>query len=52
MDSMGDLLAERMSLQFELPDGLNVYEAYKKCPDLVIKNIKYSECTMNDRALK
>ncbi|OXU29520.1 hypothetical protein TSAR_003832 [Trichomalopsis sarcophagae] len=37
MDSMGDLLAERMSLQFEMPDGLNVYEAYQKCPDLVHK---------------
>ena len=35
MDSIGDLLAERMSLQFDIPDGLSAYEAYQKFPNLV-----------------
>lgn len=37
MDSIGDILAERMSLQFEIPDNLNSYEAYQKFPHLVDK---------------
>ncbi|EFN64766.1 Mitogen-activated protein kinase kinase kinase 7-interacting protein 1 [Camponotus floridanus] len=37
LESIGDLLAERASLQFDLPDGLNSYETYQKFPDLVNK---------------
>ncbi|XP_015585361.1 TGF-beta-activated kinase 1 and MAP3K7-binding protein 1 [Cephus cinctus] len=37
LDSIGDLLAERTSLQFDIPDGLNSYEAYQKFPHLVNK---------------
>ncbi|XP_043275797.1 TGF-beta-activated kinase 1 and MAP3K7-binding protein 1-like [Venturia canescens] len=37
LDSIGDLLAERASLQFDIPDELNSYEAYQKFPDLVDK---------------
>ncbi|KYM87348.1 TGF-beta-activated kinase 1 and MAP3K7-binding protein 1 [Atta colombica] len=36
-DSIGDLLAERASLQFDIPDGLTPYETYQKFPDLVDK---------------
>ncbi|XP_011505177.1 PREDICTED: TGF-beta-activated kinase 1 and MAP3K7-binding protein 1-like isoform X2 [Ceratosolen solmsi marchali] len=36
-DSIGDLLAERTSLQCDIPDGLNSYEAYQKFPDVVNK---------------
>jgi len=39
-DSIGDLLAERASLQFDIPDGLTPYETYQKFPDLVSHNIK------------
>ena len=35
LDSIGDLLAERASLQFDIPDGLNSYESYQKFPHLV-----------------
>lgn len=35
LESIGDLLAERASLQFDIPDGLNSYETYQKFPDLV-----------------
>lgn len=35
LDSIGDLLAERASLQFDIPDGLNSYETYQKFPHLV-----------------
>ncbi|KAF3423294.1 hypothetical protein E2986_07969 [Frieseomelitta varia] len=35
LDSIGDLLAERTSLQFDIPDGLNSYETYQKFPHLV-----------------
>ncbi|XP_014485131.1 PREDICTED: TGF-beta-activated kinase 1 and MAP3K7-binding protein 1-like [Dinoponera quadriceps] len=37
LESIGDLLAERTSLQFDIPDGLNSYETYQKFPDLVDK---------------
>ncbi|EFN82775.1 TGF-beta-activated kinase 1 and MAP3K7-binding protein 1 [Harpegnathos saltator] len=37
LESIGDLLAERASLQFDIPDGLNSYETYQKFPDLVDK---------------
>ena len=37
LDSIGDLLAERASLQFDIPDGLNSYETYQKFPHLVDK---------------
>ncbi|KAK0082632.1 hypothetical protein PV325_010080 [Microctonus aethiopoides] len=37
LDSIGDLLAERTSLQFDIPDGLNSYETYQKFPDAVDK---------------
>lgn len=37
LDSIGDLLAERTSLQFDIPDGLNSYETYQKFPHLVDK---------------
>ncbi|XP_066582091.1 TGF-beta-activated kinase 1 and MAP3K7-binding protein 1-like [Prorops nasuta] len=37
LDSIGDLLAERTSLQCDIPDGLNSYEAYQKFPHLVSK---------------
>ncbi|XP_032675271.1 TGF-beta-activated kinase 1 and MAP3K7-binding protein 1-like [Odontomachus brunneus] len=37
MESIGDLLAERASLQFDIPDGLNSYETYQKFPELVDK---------------
>ncbi|CAG5076916.1 Similar to Tab1: TGF-beta-activated kinase 1 and MAP3K7-binding protein 1 (Mus musculus) [Cotesia congregata] len=36
-DSIGDLLAERTSLKFDIPEELNSYEAYQKFPDLVNK---------------
>lgn len=35
LDSIGDLLAERASMQFDIPDGLNSYETYQKFPHLV-----------------
>lgn len=35
LESIGDSLAERASLQFDIPDGLNSYETYQKFPDLV-----------------
>lgn len=37
LESIGDLLAERASLQFDIPDGLTPYETYQKYPDLVDK---------------
>ncbi|XP_015513997.1 TGF-beta-activated kinase 1 and MAP3K7-binding protein 1 [Neodiprion pinetum] len=37
LDSIGDILAERASLQFDIPDGLNSYETYQKFPYLVDK---------------
>ncbi|XP_012280880.1 TGF-beta-activated kinase 1 and MAP3K7-binding protein 1 [Orussus abietinus] len=37
LDSIGDLLAERASLQFDIPAGLNSYETYQKFPQLVDK---------------
>lgn len=37
LESIGDLLAERASLQFDIPDGLTSYETYQKFPDLVDK---------------
>ncbi|XP_051162943.1 TGF-beta-activated kinase 1 and MAP3K7-binding protein 1-like [Leptopilina boulardi] len=37
LDSIGDILAERASLQFDIPDGLNSYETYQKFPHLVDK---------------
>ncbi|KAL0276687.1 UNVERIFIED_CONTAM: hypothetical protein PYX00_004204 [Menopon gallinae] len=36
-DSVGDKLAERTSVQCEIPDGLTSYEAYQKYPHLVDK---------------
>ncbi|XP_034949919.1 TGF-beta-activated kinase 1 and MAP3K7-binding protein 1-like [Chelonus insularis] len=36
-DSIGDLLAERTSLQFDIPEGMNSYEAYQKFPEVVDK---------------
>ncbi|XP_063989119.1 TGF-beta-activated kinase 1 and MAP3K7-binding protein 1-like [Diachasmimorpha longicaudata] len=36
-DSIGEVLAERTSLQFDIPDGLNSYEAYQKFPEVVDK---------------
>lgn len=30
MESLGDLLAERTSCQYEIPEGLTTYEAYQK----------------------
>lgn len=43
MDSLGDLLAERTSLQCELPRGLPAYEAYQKYPEIFekLKSINY-----------
>lgn len=37
MDSIGDLLAERTSLQFDIPEGLNSYlpEGYQNFPNVV-----------------
>lgn len=40
LESIGDLLAERASLQFDIPDGLTSYETYQKFPDLVSRIIK------------
>lgn len=40
LESIGDLLAERASLQFDIPDGLTSYETYQKFPDLVSRTIK------------
>ncbi|XP_067007511.2 TGF-beta-activated kinase 1 and MAP3K7-binding protein 1 [Anabrus simplex] len=37
MDSIDDRLAERTSLQYEIPDGLTSFEAYQKFPHLVDK---------------
>lgn len=36
-DSVGDKLAERTSVQYEIPDDLTSYEAYQKYPHLVDK---------------
>lgn len=43
MDSMYDLLAERAMLSYDIPEGLNNYEAYKQVPQVVenIKRINY-----------
>lgn len=43
LDSLGDLLAERTSLQCELPRGLPAYEAYQKYPEIFekLKSINY-----------
>ncbi|KAL1490937.1 hypothetical protein ABEB36_011606 [Hypothenemus hampei] len=35
MDALNDLLALRMSLQCDIPEGLSCYEAYQKMPDLM-----------------
>lgn len=35
-DFIDDKLAERTSLQMELPDGMSTYEAYQNFPKLVI----------------
>lgn len=35
LDSVDDRLAERTSLQYEIPDGMTSYEAYQKFPHLV-----------------
>lgn len=37
MDSVDDKLAERTSIQYEIPDGLNEYETYQKYPHLADK---------------
>ncbi|XP_021939064.1 TGF-beta-activated kinase 1 and MAP3K7-binding protein 1-like isoform X5 [Zootermopsis nevadensis] len=37
LDSVDDRLAERTSLQYEIPDGMTSYEAYQKFPHLVDK---------------
>lgn len=29
METLGDILAERTSLQYDIPDGMSMYEAYK-----------------------
>lgn len=42
LDSVDDRLAERTSLQYEIPDGLTSYEAYQKFPHLVCTQHKYS----------
>ena len=36
-DSVDDKLAERTSVQYEIPDDLTSYEAYQKYPHLVDK---------------
>ncbi|GLV34393.1 Ppm1 [Carabus blaptoides fortunei] len=43
LNSLGDLLAERTSLQCELPHGLPAYEAYQKYPEIFekLKSINY-----------
>lgn len=35
METMDDLVAEKTSLIFEIPDGLTSYEAYQKYPRVV-----------------
>lgn len=37
LKSFDDKLAERTSLSYEIPDGLKVYEAYQKYPEIVNK---------------
>lgn len=37
------MLAERTSLQCDIPDGLNSYEAYQKVPDVVEKIKKINQ---------
>lgn len=39
LESIGDLLAERASLQFDIPDGLTSYETYQKFPNLVSRAV-------------
>lgn len=39
MQSIGDLLAERTGLSYDMPEGLNSYEAYQQVPHIV-DNIK------------
>jgi len=39
LESIGDLLAERASLQFDIPDGLTPYETYQNFPDLVSRTV-------------
>ncbi|CAG9770611.1 unnamed protein product [Ceutorhynchus assimilis] len=45
MESLGDLLAERTCLQYEIPDGLSTYEAYQKVPH-VMEKIKSLNCEL------
>jgi hypothetical protein len=35
LDSVDDRLAERTSLQYEIPNGMTSYQAYQKFPHLV-----------------
>lgn len=37
LESIDDFLAERTSLQYEIPDDMNSYEAYQKFPHVVDK---------------
>ena len=43
MDSINDLLAERTSLSYEIPESMTIYEAYQRVPQVVenIKKINY-----------
>jgi TAK1-binding protein 1 len=47
MQSIGDLLAER--LQYEIPEGMSWYEAYRKVPHIV-ENIKRINCALSSGA--
>ncbi|RZC39386.1 TGF-beta-activated kinase 1 and MAP3K7-binding protein 1-like [Asbolus verrucosus] len=49
MQSIGDLLAERTGLQYDLPEGLNSYEVYQKVPHIVEK-IKRINCELSSGA--
>lgn len=45
MDSLGDLLAERTSLLYDIPEGLNPYEAYQRMPH-TLEQIKVLNCQL------
>ncbi|XP_060527969.1 TGF-beta-activated kinase 1 and MAP3K7-binding protein 1-like [Cylas formicarius] len=46
MESLGDLLAERTSLHYDIPEGLNSYEAYQKVPQ-VMEAIQRINCELS-----
>nr|CAH7721580.1 unnamed protein product [Callosobruchus chinensis] len=46
METLEDLLAERTSLMYDIPEGLNSYEAYQKVPE-VVEGINRINCELS-----